>query len=158
MLLVLAFILVLGGIEDPLLTAAATVEVNSLADPGTDGCDAMECTLREAIAAAQPGDTITFAAALFVSGPGTITLTDGELLIDKDLTIEGAGRRLLVLSGNNASRVIRIAAGPVVIIVGVTITGGNLEPKGACPSDRCAGGGLFNAGTLTAAASSMKGR
>jgi CSLREA domain-containing protein len=45
---------------------AATLTVNSLADPGNGTCDATECTLREAIAAAAPGDTID------LSDPGTI--------------------------------------------------------------------------------------
>src|SRR5215207_10521215 len=44
--------------------------VNSLADPGSGGCTNSECTLREAIAAAQDGDVITFKSNL----SGTINL------------------------------------------------------------------------------------
>src|SRR5436190_22998205 len=42
-------------------------------------------SLREAIASAAPGDTLTFAVT------GAITLTSGELLITTNLTITGPG-------------------------------------------------------------------
>jgi len=67
----------------------ATWTVNSLADPGDGVCDDIECTLREAIAAAASGDRIGFA-----TGPqGTIRLGGSSLTIDsKALTIDGGGR------------------------------------------------------------------
>ena len=51
--------------------AATTFHVNSVADPGTGGCDGVECTLREAIAAANAdatADTIDFSAVASASG------------------------------------------------------------------------------------------
>jgi CSLREA domain-containing protein len=118
--------------------------VNSLADPGVGGCDAEECTLREAIAAAAVGDTITFAVT------GTITLAAvEELVIDEgqDLVIEGPGASSLSVSGGYSEdpesrygRVFRIEAGATATMSGLTITGGYSWPSG---------GGIYNAGTLS---------
>src|SRR6185369_15505239 len=57
---------------------------------------------------------------------GTITLTTGQLLINKSVSIFGPGARTLAVSGNNASRVFSLAsASPIVVnISGLTITGG----------------------------------
>jgi len=108
---------------------AATITVTNTDDSGVG-------SLREAIASAAPGDTINFSVT------GTITLTSGELLISKDLTITGPGASRLAISGNNASRVFRIPAG-TVSISNVTIQNGNI------PTGQQGGGGIFNQGTLT---------
>ncbi len=114
------------------LVWAATWTVNSAADPGSGGCNATECTLREAIAAANNGDTITFA------GDYTILL-GSELYINKTLTIDGAGRTVTV-SGNNVGRVFRIGSTGVVTISNLSIAGG---------ASTSSGGGVYNAGALT---------
>src|SRR5262249_23312536 len=67
------------------------------------------------------GDTIQFGGNL--SGK-TITLTGGELLVNKDLTIQGPGAANLTLSGNDASRMFHIAGGASVSIAGLTFTHG----------------------------------
>lgn len=59
------------GASAKLAHASTTFTVNSTADPGTGSCDLTECTLREAINAANGAagaDTITFD----VSGPGCV--------------------------------------------------------------------------------------
>jgi CSLREA domain-containing protein len=113
--------------------------VNSLADPGDGTCDETECTLREAIAAAEDGATITFDVT------GTIVLTEEvELVIARDLVIAGPGASRLSVSGNDTdryNRVLRIDYGATVSISGLTITGGAPGPS--------RGGGIWNAGTLT---------
>ena len=48
------------------------------------------CRLRERVETAQPGDTINIAA-------GTYTMTGGELVIDKDLTLVGAGAEVTII-------------------------------------------------------------
>ncbi|MEB3829280.1 DUF4347 domain-containing protein, partial [Phormidium sp. CCY1219] len=73
----------------------ATVTVTNANDSGVG-------SLRNAISTAQPGDTIAFDSSL---ANQTITLTSGELLVDKNLTIDGANAAGLTISGNNASRV-----------------------------------------------------
>ena len=69
----------------------------------TNNNDSGEGSLREAIATAESGDTIIFAGSL---ANQTITLTSGQLEIDKDLTIDGKDAAGLTISGNNNSRVI----------------------------------------------------
>src|SRR5262245_40124379 len=79
-------------------------------------------SLRAVIIAAASGDTIVFDHSL--KGQ-TITLTSGELVIDKSLEIEGPGAKHLTVSGNDASRVFDIVtAGVSVTIAGLTIAEG----------------------------------
>ena len=89
-------------------------------------------SLREAIATAGDGDTILFDSSL--KGQ-TISLTSGELLITKNLTISGPGANLLAISGNNASRVFYITS--MVTISGVMIKEGSFFGNG---------GGIYNDG------------
>src|SRR5262249_45316251 len=79
-------------------TCPATYTVTSNADAGAG-------TLREALSYPCPL-TITFAA-----GVNLITLTSGELVINKSTTITGPGAGSLTISGNNASRIFNINAG-----------------------------------------------
>jgi predicted outer membrane repeat protein len=71
------------------------ITVTSLADSGAG-------SLREAIATANSGDTIQFDPSLANS---TITLTSGQIEINKNLTIDGSNSAGLTISGNNASRI-----------------------------------------------------
>lgn len=75
--------------------AAATVTVTSTADDGSGGV-----TLREALAAAGPGDTIDFDATVF-STPQTINLNNSSLLITESVTITGPGEDLLTVQRQN---------------------------------------------------------
>src|SRR5437764_4112207 len=103
----------------PVVNAATTWTVNSTGDAGdanlNDGiCDSQPsigvCTLRAAIQQAASGDTINF-----VAGLTTINLTNGELLINKSLTINGPGANLLTVQRSAAAstsfRVFDIASG-----------------------------------------------
>jgi len=68
--------------------------VNSVADPGTGSCDASECTLREAIAAAEltpAADTISFAIPAAQCGSGTcvIAATANLPIITTPIFIDG---------------------------------------------------------------------
>jgi hypothetical protein len=76
----------------------ATLTVTSNVDSGAG-------SLRAAIAIAQAGDTIQFDPSL---ANQTITLTTGQLEIDKGLIIDGANAPGLTISGNNAYRVINV--------------------------------------------------
>jgi sugar lactone lactonase YvrE len=102
-------------------------------------------SLREALAIAIPGTTITFAAGL--SGQ-TITLGGSELVIDRNLTINASSLAAgVTISGNNASRVFNITAGGVVTMDSLTITAGNAAN----------GGAVFNQGTLNLANATLSG-
>jgi hypothetical protein len=97
--------------------AAETLTIANTNDSGPG-------SLREAIALANPGDTITFSPN--IPSGSTITLTSGRLLIDKDLTIQGPGADKLAVSGNNASRVFVVVSplfGTDVNPIDVSISG-----------------------------------
>jgi hypothetical protein len=86
--------------------------VSTLADSGAG-------SLRQAITDAGPGDTIKLPSG------GTITLTSGELVIGKSLTVIGPGAANLAISGNRNSRVFNISnSNAVVVISDVTIRDG----------------------------------
>jgi hypothetical protein len=75
-----------------------------------DAVDASDgfTSLREAVAAANAttaADTIDFAPSLTASGPATIVLTHGQLLVTRTLTIDGPGSPLLTIdvSGSDAT-------------------------------------------------------
>lgn len=103
----------------------ATLTVTNTNDSGAG-------SLRDAIAAANPGDTINFSVT------GTITL-GSTLTITKDLTISGPSASSLAISGNNTFRVFLLTA--TVAISGITIEYGR--------SYNDVGGGIVNTGTLT---------
>ncbi len=112
-------------------TVLSTLIVTNPADSG-DG------SLRAILALASSGDTITFDPSL---AGQTITLTSGELVIDKSLDIEGLGADQLTVSGNDASRVFDIIRrGVTVTIAGLTITHGQAAQGGAIHN---AGGNLL---------------
>src|SRR5262245_16126875 len=73
-------------LEDRWLPSTLTVTNNEDSGPGS---------LRADIAAAKSGDTIVFDPSL---NGQTITLTSGELVINKNLTIQGPGAGLLTIS------------------------------------------------------------
>src|ERR1035438_9511221 len=73
---------------------AATNTVTTTADTGAG-------SLRQTVASATAGDTINFTVT------GTITLTSGEIALDKGLTLSGPGADVLAVSGNNASRIFK---------------------------------------------------
>ena len=113
----------------------------------TNTNDAGAGSLRQALLDSSDGHTIFFAAAL---NGGTITLTTGELLVDKSVQILGPGADQLAVSGNNASRVFHIASGKTVTISGLTIRNG--LASGA------RGGGIYNDhATLTLTNSTLSG-
>jgi hypothetical protein len=141
----------------------------------TTAADSGAGSLRAEIAAAKSGQTINFASSL--KGQ-TITLTSGELLINKGLTIQGPGAAQLTISGGNASRVFDVASSRPVVLTGLTISNGSIinvvggagggiyEASGsnltvsACTISNCrasSGGGIYNAGTLTVNGSSLTG-
>jgi len=95
-------------------------------------------SLREAIANADPGETVTIPGSI-----AQINLTT-ELSVDKSLVINGAGAATTVISGDVDSRVFHVVAGASsVSLSGLRVTGGNATsvPGG--------GGILVESGSLT---------
>src|SRR5262245_21176541 len=103
-----------AALEERRLLSTLTVLNNNDSGPGS---------LRAEIAAAQAGDTIHFAGKL---AGQTITLTGGELVIDKSLDIEWQGAGPLTVSGHNTSRVFDIQGGATVTLAGLTISNGHV--------------------------------
>src|SRR6266850_8363457 len=92
---------------------AGTIIVTTTADSGTG-------SLRAAIAAAGNGDTIQFDPAL---NGQSITLTSGELTVDKNITIDGPGANQLAVkksSGAPDFRIFHILLGHSFILRGLT--------------------------------------
>jgi predicted outer membrane repeat protein len=81
----------------------------------TNNNDSGAGSLRDAVATAAPGQTIDFSTA------GPIVLTSGEILIDKDLTIDGGAG--ITISGNLNSRIFNITAG-ITTIKNLNFVGG----------------------------------
>jgi hypothetical protein len=112
-----------------------SITVNTLIDEN-DGINVGDISLRDAIAAAVPGDTINFAPSLTAGGPGTILLTHGELDVTQGLTINGPGSNLLTIDAQQQSRIMRIdnlnttVDNFVVTLAGLTLTGGYLQNGG----------------------------
>ena len=96
-------------------------------------------SLREVIGCAATGSTIIFNPVLLDQ---TITLTSGEINVDKNLTITGPGLDHLKISGNNNSRIFHLMASKILIIQGL-----NLENSNASTN----GGAIYNEGNLTLA-------
>lgn len=97
-----------GSGSDVTITHTWTVTTAS----DTTNADDMALTLREAIAKAAAGDTITFDASL---AGQTITLEDAELALSKDITIngdiDGDGKSDITIEGGALTTVIRVTAG-----------------------------------------------
>ena len=113
--------------------SAQTLVVNTTSDSGSG-------SLREQVAAASNGATIVFDGSL---GGSTISLTSGEILIDKDLTISGLGADSLTISGSGNSRIFRIAPQNTVNISDLALEDGVAAPP--LPQ----GGAVRNSGNLT---------
>jgi len=109
---------------------AATITVTNTNDSGSG-------SLRQALTVANDGDTIGFAVT------GTISLTSGELVIDKNITISGPGPGLLTVARSQQAadfRIFNIPPSHTAEIDGLTITGGSLVGNG---------GGISSGATLT---------
>jgi CSLREA domain-containing protein len=145
-----------SSVEPPQFARAAqsAITVTTLADPGDGVCTNADCTLREALAVAQPGDRIAFKSKL----AGTIALVDR--LEVQDVVIDGGGR--ITLDAQRSSGVLQTTGD--VVLTGLTITGGanstgggilhsggHLQIDDAVIHDNAAssGGGIYNQGEVT---------
>jgi hypothetical protein len=149
-------------LEDRCVPSANTLTVTNLYDNGPG-------SLRYEIAQATSKDnTIVFDKKL---DGGTITLTSGELVISKSLTIKGPGEYNLTITSqpwvdmafesNNGSRIFEVdGAGTTVAISGLTLTdGGGTRVGGgysSYPYDGY-GGAVLNFGTLTISGCTLGG-
>ncbi len=133
-----------GGVNFSLtnLPACSTpITVTSNADSGAG-------TLRQALLDVCAGGTINFANPV-MSG-ATITLTSGELVIGKNLTIDGSALASPIsISGNNAVRVFMVNSGVTANLIGLRIINGYASGT--------SGAGIYNAGVLMVSNSTLSG-
>jgi CSLREA domain-containing protein len=108
----------IGAYESEISQTGATFVVNVLDDHDDGVAGVSDCSLREAIRLAPAGSTITFGVS------GTITLTRGEIVIGKELSIVGPSDAPgVILSGNNQNRIFSI--GSTVSVSHLAFTAGN---------------------------------
>lgn len=144
-----ALSLVMAGLAlRPAQPVQAASWVVTITDDTNDAyCDA-SCSIREAIAHANYGDTITFAAPL----AGQTLHLKQPLVITKNITISGPDTRVTLdgnytYPGNNTTRtrLFEIAAGVALVLENLNLT------NGYCSSTTCGSGGgaISNRGNLT---------
>ncbi|MDM7923596.1 MAG: right-handed parallel beta-helix repeat-containing protein [Pyrinomonadaceae bacterium] len=127
---------------------AATYTVTKADDTNDGVCDA-DCSLREALAAANADvahDTIVFDTSVFHT-PQTIVLTGGELRIADNtaIAIYGPGASKLTLDGNSTTRILTIGGLANATISGITFTRGN----GVSTTSTGRAGAVYNYGGTT---------
>src|SRR6059058_632752 len=105
---------------------AATITVNNKNDSGPG-------SLRQALADAHNEDAINFDSSL---NGQTITLTSGELVVNKIVSINGPGPNNLAVDANHASRVFHVSEGASAVISGLSIINGS--------ASGLYGGGIYN--------------
>jgi IPT/TIG domain len=135
---------------------AQPIAVNVTNDPtGAGDClNGGTCSLRQAVAAATPGDVITLPG-------GSFSLTQGtNISVSKSLTFQGAGAKSTTIDGSqnsatiqpgSSTRILRVNAGATVTVQGLTFNGGSDANDETCPNgcstfDSTGGGALFNNG------------
>jgi hypothetical protein len=150
--LALLLLMAAGFVAARPVQADTTITVDTLQDgnldTGATSCKsaaaAERCTLRAALElneAGGGGGTVTLGV------PGQLSLTLGQVLLEKNVTITGAGAATSTVAGDGKQRVFGIDTGAVVTMSGFTIQGGM---AGATP-DVPIGGGILNFGGLTLA-------
>ena len=142
-LILIAALLPLAALQSP--ATAATFTVTRTDDPAPGGCSTSDCSLREAISAANNHagpDTVKLgASAYFIEIAGDDNANqEGDLDIKGPLKIVGAGKTQTFIDGNDLDRVIHIIAPATVTFSGLTIENGLASG---------AGGGILNGASLT---------
>ena len=121
-------------------SASAAVTVNTTADSNASGgCAGTlgDCSLRQAIGGAAPGET------LIVPG-GTYLLSLGGLTITQAANVQGAGARAtrVIVDGGTSAHAFVVASADQVTISGMTISAGHVTGEGI---DFLHGGAIYNA-------------
>jgi hypothetical protein len=126
----------LEALEDRTMLSVLTV--TSAADDGSAG------TLRTVLTRAADGDTIEFAHSL---EGDTISLVQGQLVVETSVQIDGPGASALAISGNSADRIFEISSGARVTVSGLSLTKGRATD----------GGAILNAGALSMVHDNLSG-
>jgi len=156
-----AFVFILVGLFYSNMVFATSLTVNKVNDTADGSCDVIDCSLREAVIAANlsPGDdTITLPSGLYLLslvGQGEDLAATGDLDITDNITLIGAGSAQTTIDGNHIGRVLHVMPGVVANLSGITVANGLLSPTPESPDEL--GAGLFNEGITTINESSFVG-
>lgn len=149
--------LLLCGVLAALPAHAASLGAGGTTRTVTTVADSGAGSLREQLAAAQPGDTVVFDDALFAT-PQTIELLAPLPALASDLVLEGPGAHLLTLRRADAAPAFRILHAPPaagsVSIAGMTIANGHAA---ATPGESGNGGGVLIERSFVVAAVHLTG-
>ncbi|MAT99986.1 MAG: hypothetical protein CL608_22830 [Anaerolineaceae bacterium] len=131
----LIFSLLFWLLLQPTAVHAADLNVNTFIDASDGSCLDATCSLRDAIATANPADTIYLPAGSYLLSSGL-----GEINIAKTITIIGQGGTVTdtIIDGNNAIRLFTISSG--------TVTFSNLTLQNGNPASGN-GGAILTSGT-----------
>jgi len=135
-------LLALAGVLVLMLAWASAAHADSFtvtkaADTNDGACAATDCSLRDAITAANDStgaDTIT------ISATGTITLTGRLPQLTSDIDLRGPGAGQLSVDGDRQFQPFSVRGDATVSISGLTVTNGVAGQRG---------GGIQNFGSLT---------
>lgn len=132
----------------PRTAEAATFTVTKTADTNDGTCDVADCSLREAIIAANAAagtDTVVVPAGTYtlsIAGASEDAAASGDLDITSNMTIQGAGANLTIIDGADLDRVFGVEGSvTAATISGVTVRNGTASFGGGIEND--------TSGTLT---------
>lgn len=112
----------------PMAAAAGVRTVTTIVDETDGSCADGDCSLRDAVALAASGDTISFAPAM----AGQEIRLGNELVIDKELTFNGSELASpLALGGSDYNRILLLNSGADLTIDHLFLRGGAAQYGGA---------------------------
>jgi CSLREA domain-containing protein len=118
-------------LTDPTTILQVNREVDHPVDDSNTPCTVIDCTLREALAQADPGTVV-------LVPEGDYQLERGALTVDNDVTVIGAGARQTVIRADeDGARVFDVYA--TLGLAGVRVTGGRVQWR---DEDSGEGGGI----------------
>ncbi len=137
--------LIAAAVVTPLAAPGARADVftvTTTADTSSGGCTEADCSLREAVVAANAvpaADTIVIPAGTYTLGGtgGEDLATTGDLDLRGSVTITGAGAGVTTIDGGGVDRIFDIVTSATVTISGVTLTHGHV------PAGDTQGGGAI---------------
>ena len=111
----------------------ADYTVTKVGDTNDGTCDVSDCSLREAITAANAAgghQSIDLPAGTYTltrTGSGEDGNVWGDLDITDDVTINGAGAETTIIDGNGTDRVLHVFSSATVVVGDVTIRNGKAD-------------------------------
>ncbi|MBF0161171.1 MAG: DUF4347 domain-containing protein [Magnetococcales bacterium] len=116
------------GLLATLLVTTAADETAATTVQATETADGLGLSLREAINVATAGDTIQFNTTAM--GTSTLTLSNGQISITKNLTIDGGSSGVTLSGGGANQRAFQVSSGSAINLNLTALTIDNFDPTG----------------------------